>query len=158
MSCSNFQAVSIPFHLGVSKLVVCKYVWSGRPTRAKHKIIFLHLDRLSSEQWSHITAKGWSGELKTNDPWHGADDSMWCARSWLQRGFLFQSDYSSAGGGWSAEFPPDCLAASTLSKVSSGTLIPFVSISATTAMAASISSRSRHSKIASSYRGLSPGA
>lgn len=60
--------------------------------------------------------------------------------------------YSSEGGG-RAEFP-DCLDASTLSKVSSGTLIPQVSISATTAMAASISSRSRHNRTTSSYSGL----
>lgn len=62
-----------------------------------------------------------------------------------------QIDYSVGGG--RAEFP-DRLDASTLSKVSSGTLTPQVSISATTAMAASISSRSRHNRTTSSYSGL----
>jgi hypothetical protein len=64
-----------------------------------------------------------------------------------EKGSQVPTDYSVGCG--SAEFP-DFLDASTLSKVSSGTLIPFVSISATTAMAASISSRSRHNRTTSS--------
>lgn len=47
-----------------------------------------------------------------------------------------------------------CLEESTLSRVWSGTLIPVVSMSATIAMAAWISPRSRQSKMTSSYNGL----
>lgn len=47
-----------------------------------------------------------------------------------------------------------CLAEMTLSRVSSWTLIPLVSRSATMAMDASSSPRSRHRLITSSYNGL----